>query len=183
MDTPSHCKKCGMIFSKVSLLWKHKIETEACTHLVCEGCLVNSPSIDFDVDGMVLNNRNFLKVKWQDDYNCARAIMIGKAKVDKDSDYRKIKNNSLWNLCAALYLHNKSKVIPGKCGVQEVQLFQEALPDYQIFYIAKTCSHKPLNVLYIGPEAEKKIYIYEHNGLFDAIGRISGHMMLSIFGY
>ena len=185
MDTPCHCKKCGMIFLNASLFWKHEIEKELCTHLKCDECANSKGNLwpELDADSLVLNDRSFLKVKWQDHYKCVRAMMIEKAKADKDCDYTKTKNYSLWNLSAALYLHKMSKVEPGGCGVREDHIFQEAKPGYQIFYLAKICSHKPFTILYIGPEAEKKIYINQHNGLVDAIGQLSDHLILSIFGY
>ena len=185
MDTSCKCKICGNKFSSVSLFWKHRIEQAQCTHLKCQKCLNNVPAPfpEVDVDSLVQESRNFLKVKWQDDYNCARAIMIGKAKADRDPDYAKIKNYSFWNASAALYLHSISKVKSEQYGVREVQMSQEALPYYQIFYIANTCPHEMFNIVYIGPEADKKIYIYEHNGRFDVIGRLSDHLFLSIFGY
>ena len=185
MDTPCKCKICGFTFPNVALFWKHKIEQTQCTHLKCGKCDNKKPAMfsGDDVDLLVQNNRNFIKIKWQDDYHCARAIMVGKAKADKDPDYVKIRNNSFWNLSAALYLHGISKVDSANCGISEIQMFQEALPGYQLFYIANTCCHKMFDILYIGPEAEKKIYIYEHNGRFDTIGRLSNHLVLSIFGY
>ena len=140
------------------------------TRAVCGECgkIPLLSDIEFDVETYVRNERKFLKVKWQDDYRCARAIMIGKAKADKDNDYRKIKNYSLWNVSAALYLHSISKVIPGDCGKQEVQMFQQALQDYQIVFLEKTCSHQAFKIMFVGPDAEK-IFIYKHNGRFDAM--------------
>ena len=141
------------------------------TRIVCNECIDKPIMLDkeFDIENVVMNDRRFMKIKWQDDYRCARAIMVGKARADKDSDYRKIKNYSFWNVSAAMYLHSISNVTEGECGKREVEMFQKALPDYQIVFLAWCCSQKPFKVIFAGPNADKRIFIYKHNGRFDAM--------------
>ena len=68
----------------------------------------------------------------------------------------------------------------GSCGLDEMTKFQNVLQDYQIFVIRKICVHKPFDVLYVGPEADNHIYIYEHDGIFDAIERMTCNMLMWI---
>ena len=80
-------------------------------------------------------------------------------------------------------LHEEAVVQPGACGINEIKLFQEALPDYQLIYIQKTCNHMPFHVVYLGPETNKRIYIYEHDGIHDTIEEIHPDLLLRTFGY
>jgi hypothetical protein len=116
----------------------------------------------------VVNLESFLRkkdcivqIKNKDDLCCARAIIVAKAKLDKDPKYKSIVDHrraTQTNL--AHQLHESAGVPPGSCGIPEIKKFQAALPDHQLNVISK--DH--LNALiYSGPEAEKHLYLYHHD--------------------
>ena len=39
------------------------------------------------------------------------------------------------------------------------------------------------HVVYLGPETDKPIYIYEHDGIYDTIKEMHPDLLLRIFGY
>ena len=122
----------------------------------------------------VVNLESFLRkkdcivqIKNKDDLCCARAIVVAKAKLDKDPHYEAIrKKNRAMQTRLARELHESAGVSLGSCGIPEIKKFQAALPDYQLNVISK----EHLNALvYSGPEAEKHLYLYHHDNHYDVI--------------
>ncbi|CAB4040226.1 Hypothetical predicted protein [Paramuricea clavata] len=86
-------------------------------------------------------------------HNYTRAIVVAKAKLDKDQKCKSIVTPR-GTLQGRLVhqLHESAGVPLGSCGIPEVKKFQAALPDYQLNVISK--GH--LNaMIYSGPEADK----------------------------
>ena len=122
----------------------------------------------------VVNLESFLRkknciiqVKNRDDLCCACAIIVAKAKFDKDPQYKSIvsRTGTLQDRLAH-QLHESASVPAVSCGIPEIKKFQAALPDYQLNVISK----EHLNALiYSGPEAEKHLYLYHHDNHYDVI--------------
>ncbi|CAB4017783.1 Hypothetical predicted protein [Paramuricea clavata] len=122
----------------------------------------------------VVNLERFLRkkdcivqIKNKDDLCCARAIIVAKAKLDKDPQYKSIVTpRGTLQTHLAHQLHESAGVPLGSCGIPEVKKFQTALPGYQLNVISK----EHLNALiYTGPEAEKHLYLYHHDNHYDVI--------------
>jgi hypothetical protein len=56
-----------------------------------------------------------------------------------------------------------------RCGIDEIKAFQTVLNGYQIHVLSKEHFNA---VIYKGPNAEKKIYLYYHDGHFDVITKM-----------
>ena len=114
-----------------------------------------------NLESFLIKKDCIVQNKNKDDLCCARAIIVAKAKLDKDPTYKSIVDHrraTQTNL--AHQLHESAGVPPGCCGIPEIKKFQAALPDYQLNVISK--DH--LNALiYSGPEAEKHLYLYHHD--------------------
>ena len=68
-------------------------------------------------------------------------------------------------------LHQKASVPLGPCGLDEVKQFQTYLSDYQINIVLKEHQNA---LIYVGPEQEKRIYLYLHDGHYDVITTMLG---------
>jgi hypothetical protein len=108
-----------------------------------------------------------VQIKNKDELCCARAIVVAKAKFDKDPQYKCIANNQKpLQGRLAHELHEAAGVPLGPCGIPEIKRFQAVLPGYQLNMVSK--DH--LNALiYSGPEADKCIYLYHHDMAYDVI--------------
>jgi hypothetical protein len=108
-----------------------------------------------------------VQIKNKDELCCARAIIVAKAKFDKDPQYKCIANNQKpLQGRLAHKLHEAAGVPLGPCGIPEIKRFQAVLPAYQLNMVSK----EHLNALiYSGPEADKCIYLYHHDSHYDVI--------------
>jgi hypothetical protein len=117
----------------------------------------------------VVNLESFLRkkdcivqIKNKDELCCARAIVVAKAKLDKDPKYKSIVDHR----GKVRELHETAGVPLGSCGIAEVKKFQAALPGHQLNVISK----EHLNaMIYSGPEADKCLYLYHHDNQYDVI--------------
>ena len=100
------------------------------------------------------------QIKSDDEMCCSRAIIVAKAKFDKDPQYKSIVTwRETLQRRLAQDLHDAAGVPLGPCGIEEVKKFQDALPEYQLNVVSK--DH--LNTLiYSGPPTDKPLYIYHH---------------------
>lgn len=65
-----------------------------------------------------------------------------------------------------------------QCYLDDVKTFQLALPGYQIHIVSKESFNA---IVYQGPEAEKKIYLYHHDNHYDVITTMPGFLNRSYF--
>jgi hypothetical protein len=117
-----------------------------------------------NLESYLTKKRGIVQIKNIDELCCARAIIVAKAKLDKDPQYKSIvsRTGTLQDRLAH-QLHESAGVPLGSCGIAEVKKFQTALPGYQLNVISK----EHLNALiYSGPEAEKHLYLYHHLYLY-----------------
>ena len=117
----------------------------------------------------VVNLESFLRkkdcivqIKNKDELCCARAIVVAKAKLDKDPKYKSIVDHR----GKVRELHETAGVPLGSCGIAEVTKFQAALPGHQLNVISK----EHLNAtIYSGPDVDKCLYLYHHDNQYDVI--------------
>jgi len=173
--------ECGQLFNNFTKLWKHKIEL--CKERKCYECKHNAPDMDYDLNEFIVKNKHFIRITHQDEFACARAILISKAFADRHLLRHFLVEHTGLQHSFAEDLHEEAGVQPGVCGINEIKLFQEALPGYQLIFIRKTCKHMPFHVVYVGPETDKRIYIYEHDGIYDTIKEMCPELLLRIFEY
>ena len=124
--------------------------------------------------------RSIVRIQNGDNLCMARALVVAKAKVDNDpqykyvADYRKPQQTRL-----AQELHQNAGVPLGPCGIEEAKQFQAYLTDYQISIVSKEYSNK---IIYTGPEKEKeKVYLYMHNNHYDVITTMPGFFARSYY--
>ena len=138
-----------------------------------------------------LNIREYLKKKGSvipinntDNLCLARALSVAIARIEKDPQYKQIKESrGHIQLQRALDLHQAANVPLGPCGIDEVKLFQQHLANYQIIVVSgdhNNCiiypPEPPTN-----PNPEKSIYLYFHANHFDVITSIPGFLNRSYF--
>ena len=81
MDFICECH-CGQLFRNFTELWKHKLEI--CKERKCYGCEHNVNDIDYDLNEFMAKNKYFIKITKQDEFACARAIVVSKAFADRN---------------------------------------------------------------------------------------------------
>ena len=120
-----------------------------------------------NLESYLTKKRGIVQIKNKDELCCARAIIVAKAKYDKDPQYRSlVSRTGTVRGRLAQELHETSGVPLGPCGIPEVKKFQTTLPGYQLNVVSK----EHLNsVIYSGPEAEKHLYLYHHDNHYDVI--------------
>ena len=102
----------------------------------------------------------------------ARALVVTKAKLDNDSRDRQIrKSDRPLQTRMAQELHQKANVSLGPCGIEQAKQFQAYLTEYQINVVSKEYNN---NIIYAGPEKDKRIYLYMHDNNYDVITKMPG---------
>ena len=110
----------------------------------------------------------------KDDSLCGlRAIIVGKAAADKDADYFRVRRSgsSLQNRRAIEIASKLGFNFDEKIGIKEIKIIEEYLKDYQFIVIDGDTINE---IIYIGPQKEKKIMLYHHNQHFDTIKSLPG---------
>ena len=121
----------------------------------------------------LVKKKSVIIIKNKDNLCCARAIVVAKAKLDSDPNWNSMRQGLSIQAKKAIELHEQSGVPRGTCGIPEIKKFQEVLPGYQIVLISK----EHLNgIIYKGPEAPKKIYLYYYDNHFGVITTMSGFL-------
>ena len=128
--------------------------------------------------------RSIVTINNKDNYCLARALAVGIAKIEQDPRYVQIRDSSRHiQYRRALDLHQAANVpfdIP--CGLNEVNLFQQYLTNYQIIVVSG--AHN--NSIIYPPEPpgtnEKPILgLYYHNNHFDTITTLPGFLNRTYF--
>ena len=142
------------------------------------------------VKRQILNIRDYLKKKSSvicinnmDDLCLARALVVSIARIEQDPQYRGISRGSGIQRERAFDLHEAANVPLGRCGLNEVDLFQHCLTQYQIIVVSGDQNnaiiyptHPPAN-----PNPEKSIYLYYQANHFDVITKLPGFLNTSYF--
>ena len=140
----------------------------------------------------IVNIRDYLKKKDsvvtinnKDNYCLARALVVGIAKIENDPMYNQIKKSDRpVQFRRALALHQAAHVpfdIP--CGLNEVNLFQQYLTNYQIVVVSG--DHKN-TIIYPreqppGTDEKPTLALYYQNNHFDTITTLPGFLNKGYF--
>ena len=91
-----------------------------------------------------------------DDMSLARAIVTGQAQEFKSTDWvwRSIRDGKRHQKKRAKKLHKKAGVPFDVCGLDQVIIFQEVTPDYQLCVVSNEHLNK---IIYKGPDKPKVI--------------------------
>ena len=122
--------------------------------------------------------RCIVTFKDKDELCAARAIVTAIAKLEGFPNYRLYKEGNSVQRTMALDLHHSAGVPLTPCGIEEMKLFQAALPDYQLVVV----SGEHFNaIIYKGPETEKPIYLYYYSGHYGVITSMPAFLGRSYF--
>ena len=114
--------------------------------------------------------KSIIRIQNDDNLCMARALVVAKAKLDNNSQYKSIVDNRRpMQTRMARELHQNANVPLGPCGIEQAKLFQTYLSEYQISIVCKEYGNK---IIYAGPEKDKRIYIYMHNNHYDVITKM-----------
>ena len=116
--------------------------------------------------------RSIVRIRNDDDLCMARALVVAKAKLDNDPQYKSIVDHRRpMQTRLAQELHQNAGAPLGPCGIEQAKQFQAYLTEYQINIVSKEYENK---IIYAGPEKDKKIYLYMHNNHYDVITKMPG---------
>ena len=104
---------------------------------------------------------------------CARATITAKAKLDQHEAYQRIRKGRGIQGDLAKELHEWANVPIGQCGIEEIKQFQSVLPGYQIHVVSRDHFNA---MIFAGPEADNKIYLYMHENHYDVITSMAAFM-------
>ncbi len=101
------------------------------------------------------------------------AIIVGKSAAGKDADYFRVRRpgSSLQNRRAIEIASKLGFNFDEKIGIKEIKIIEEYLKNYQLIVIDGDAINE---IIYIGPQKEKKIMLYHHNQHFDTIKSLPG---------
>ena len=116
--------------------------------------------------------KSIVRIRNDDELCMARALVVAKAKLDNDPRDRQIrKSDRPLQTRMARELHQNANVPLGPCGIEQAKQFQAYLSEYQISIVSKEYGD---NIMYAGPEKDKRIYLYMHNNHYDVITKMPG---------
>ena len=116
--------------------------------------------------------RAVVRIQNTDDLCMARALVVAKAKIDEDPQYKSIVDHRRpMQTRMAQELQTNAAVPLGPCGIEEAKQFQAYLAEYQINIVSKEYNNR---IIYSGPDKDKKIYLYMHNNHYDVITKMPG---------
>ena len=123
---------------------------------------------DVNLEKHLEKKRSVVCIQNKDNLCMAQALVVAKARVDEDPQYKSIVNHRRpMQTRLAQELHANADVpLSRPCGIEEAKQFQVYLTEYQINIVWKEYNN---NIIYSGPEKDKKIYLYMHNNHYDVI--------------
>ena len=139
----------------------------------------------------IVNIRDYLKKKKsvipinnKDNLCLARALVVSIARIEQDPRYARItRPDSCVQRERAFDLHEAANIPLGPCGLDEVELFQQYLVNYQIIVVSGDHTN---SIIYPRqppaiPNPEKSIYLYYQANHFDVITSLPGFLNRSYF--
>ena len=122
--------------------------------------------------------RSVIRIQNNDNLCMARALVVAKAKLDDNPQYKSIVDHRRpMQTRLAQELHTNAGVPMGPRGI-EAKKFQLYLTEYQINIVSKEYNN---NIIYAGPDKDKKIYLYLHNNHYDVITKMPGFFARSYY--
>ena len=138
-----------------------------------------------------LNIRDYLRKKKsvitinnKDDLCLARALVVSIARIENDRRYSQIMDSRRpVQRERAFDLHEAANVPLGPCGLNEIELFQQYLVNYQIIVVSGDNNN---SIIYPDqppaiPNPEKSIYLYYQANHFDVITTLPGFLNTNYF--
>ena len=99
--------------------------------------------------------------------------VTAKARLDEHPKCNSIRLGTLEQDLTVRELHITAGIALQRCGIDGIKAFQTVLNGYQIHVLSKEHFNA---VIYKGPNAEKKIYLYYHDGHFDVITKMTAFL-------
>ena len=132
----------------------------------------------YDIDDYLDEKNSVVRIKNNDDLCLARALVVARAKIDKDPKYNQIKQSDRpIQREKAFDLHEAANVPLGPCGLNEVALFQQYLSDYQIVVVSGDHNN---SVIYpppsSGTDEKPHLTVYLHSNHYDVINSVPGFL-------
>ena len=131
-----------------------------------------------DTERFLKDKRCIIQIQNKDDMCCVRVIVTAKAKIDGHEQWNSIQRGRRIQEELALELHTKAGVPLHQCGIEDVKTFQRFLVGYQIHVISREHFN---GIVYHGPTAEKKIYLYYHDNHYDVITSMTAFLSRTYF--
>ena len=130
---------------------------------------IGTKRAEINLEKHLMKKRSIIRIRNNDQLCFARALVVAKAKIDNDPQYTSIVNHRrAMQTRLARELHQKAAVPLGPCGLDEVKQFQTYLSDDQINIVSKDHQNA---LIYVGPNQEKRIYLYLYDNHYDVIIR------------
>ena len=139
----------------------------------------------YDLREYLKKKKSVICINNNDNYCLARALAVSIARIEKDPQYKHIRDSKRQiQFERALALHQAAHVpfdIP--CGLKEVDLFQQHLANYQIIVVSGDQNN---TIIYPpkpppNPNPEKSIYLYYQANHFDVITTLPGFLNTNYF--
>ena len=137
-----------------------------------------------DIRDYLKKKKSIIPINNKDNLCLARALAVSIARIEKDPQY----NQMIDSRCnvqreRAFDLHEAANVPLGPCGLNEVELFQQHLVNYQIIVVSGDNNN---SIIYprqppANPDPEKTIYLFYHANHFDVITSLPGFLNKSYF--
>ena len=137
-----------------------------------------------DIREYLKKKKSVIPINNKDDLCLARALAVSIARIEKDPRYARItRPDSSVQRERAFDLHEAANVPLGPCGLNEVELFQQYLVNYQIIVVSGDHNN---SIIYprqppANPDPEKSIYLYYQANHFDVITSLPGFLNRSYF--
>jgi hypothetical protein len=131
-----------------------------------------------DTERFLKYKRCIIQIQNKDDMCCVRAIVTAKAKIDGHEKWNSIQRGRGIQEELALELHAKAGVPLHQSGIEDVKTFQRFLVGYQIHVISREHFN---GIVYHGPTADKKIYLYYHDNHYDVITSMTAFLSRNYF--
>ncbi len=133
---------------------------------------IGAKRAEINLEKHLMKKRSIIRIRNNDQLCLARALIVAKAKIDNDPQYTSIVDHRrAMQTRLARELHQNAAVPLGPCGLDEVKQFQTYLSDYQINIVSKEHQNA---LIYVGPDQEKRIYLYLNKNHYDVITKMPG---------
>ena len=137
-----------------------------------------------DIRDYLKKKKSIIPINNKDDLCLARAVVVSIARIEKDPRYARItRPDSCVQRERAFDLHEAANVPLGPCGLNEVELFEQHLVNYQIIVVSGDNNN---SIIYprqppANPDPEKSIYLYYQANHFDVITSLPGFLNRNYF--
>ena len=137
----------------------------------------------YDINDYLKQKNSIIRINNTDDLCLARALVVARARIEKDPRYNQIRDSSRpLQRERAFDLHEAANVPLGPCGLNQVALFQQYLTNYQIIVVSGDHNN---SIIYppqsLGTDEKSTLSLYLHDNHFDVITTLPGFLCRSYF--